>query len=96
MYTDIPCLTVIKESDAAVGSPCFVYWITIQDSGGNITVELNDSTDDSGTDKWAGGALQHAQVHAVFDPPIQFLTDCWVDIAGTTEKVTVGYTTQRR
>lgn len=96
VYTEVTVETAIKTSDGGIAEPCFVYWVTVVDNGGSVLVQLNDSLDDGGSDKWKGGALQYAQGHAVFDPPISFATGCFVDIQGTTPSVTVGYTTQKK
>lgn len=74
-----------------------VWWITISNSHATAStaVELNDSTDDSGTDRW--GVLLEAvdlsgqPFHATFNPPIHFNTGIQIDITGGTVKATVGF-----
>lgn len=90
--------TTIATADATIKSgEGKVWWITISNSHATAStaVELNDSTDDSGTDRW--GVLVEAvdingqPFHAQFDPPIHFTTGIQIDITGGTVKATVGY-----
>ena len=93
--------TVIPTTLTATGevrnSRCIVHWITA--SNGHATeiteVELNDSTDDSGADRWgcylsdnAGG---NNTVSMAFDPPIEFVDGLFLDLTNaTTVAVTLG------
>jgi len=76
---------LISTDTAVFSSAGKVYWITISDTG-DVEVELNDSIDNSGTDKW--GIKLDASVnnifHAVFDPPIEFSTGIYVDVTSST------------
>ena len=91
--------TTVVAADVAIKSASGrVWWITISNSHAtdSAAVELNDSTDDSGTDRW-GILLEAVDIiglpfHAVFDPPIQFDTGIYIDITGGTVKATVGWT----
>ena len=69
-----------------------VYWISMCDSA-DLALELNDSTDGTGTDKWAW--ILDVDVvpgnHIIFDPPLEFAAGIYLDVSTTTCKVTVGY-----
>lgn len=69
-----------------------VFWISFFDSS-DLSLELNDSTADGGTDKWAG--LLDVSVNPVgfisFDPPIEFSTGIFLDLSTTSCKVVVCY-----
>jgi hypothetical protein len=95
--TAIP--TTVSTADAALKSSAGrVWWITISNSHATAStaVELNDSSDDSGTDRWGvlveAVDLWGAPVHIEFDPPIEFKSGIWIDITGGTVKVTVAWT----
>lgn len=76
--------TAIKE---AAGE---VYWLTVSDSAA-LAIELNDSTNNSGTDKWGFDLPADGYAHFIFDPPIEFATGIYLDVSTATCKVTVGY-----
>lgn len=67
-----------------------VFWISFFDAA-DLTLQLNDSLDDSGTDKWAG--LLDVSVkpgeHINFDPPIEFETGIYLDVDTATCLVTI-------
>ena len=67
-----------------------VYWLTVSDTAA-LAIELNDSIDDSGTDKWGFDLPADGYAHFIFDPPIEFSTGIWLDVSTATCKVTVGY-----
>ena len=90
---------VVSAADATLKSSAgYVHWISAANSHASETafIELNDSTDDLGTDRWAialgdiaaGGSV----VHAVFDPPIEFTAGITIDITTGTVVATVGIT----
>lgn len=90
--------TTVSTADVAIkASGGRVHWITASNIHATATtaIELNDSGDDSGTDRWAitldavDGAT--GAIHAIFEPAIQFDGGIWLDITGGTVVVTVGY-----
>ena len=84
----------IVTADALVYTgACKVYWISVADTTADLTVELNDSTDDSGTDRW-GTMLDISATncqHFLFDPPIELTTGLWIDCGTSTAVITAGY-----
>jgi len=72
------------------GSAGDVYWITISDTAA-LAIELNNSTDNSGTDLWAIDLPADGYAHFIFDPPIEFSAGIYLDVTTATCKVTVGY-----
>lgn len=78
--------TAVKEESGVV------FWITVEDAA-DLEIELNDSTDNSGTDLWAM-TLDVDVVnfgHFVFDPPLYFGTGIYLDVSTTTCQVIIGY-----
>ena len=67
-----------------------VNWLTVSDTAA-LSLELNDSTDNSGTDKWAIVLPAGAYAHYIFDPALSFGTGIYLDVSTATCKVVVGY-----
>ncbi len=90
--------TTVSTADGTIKSSAGnVWWITIGNSHATASaaIELNDSTDDGGTDRW-GVLLEAVDLsgqpsHFVFNPPIHFNTGIRIDITGGTVKATVGF-----
>lgn len=81
----------IKSADVAIKSEQGkVYWLTVSDSAG-LEIEINDSTDDTGTDVWGIDLPAAGYAHFIFDPPLECATGIWLDVTTATCKVTVGY-----
>jgi len=81
----------VLSADTAVKSVAGeVYWLTVSDTTA-LSVELNDSTDNTGTDKWAIVLPANAYAHFIFDPPIEFGTGIYLDVSTATCKVVIGY-----
>ena len=68
----------------------YVYWLTVSDTAA-LAIELNDSTDGSGVDRWAIEIPADGYGHFIFDPPIKFSAGICLDVSTATCKVTVGY-----
>ena len=85
-------LTSIKTADALVFTgQGKVYWVTASAAATGGAAQLNDSTDDGGTDKWSVVvAANTSQTHS-FDPPMDFETGIYADIPGTNVTLTIGY-----
>jgi len=88
---------VVTASEALLRTgQSYVHWVTVGNTHATETpaIELNDSTDDTGTDRWAivmsdiDGAT--SAIHCVFDPPIFFETGVFLDITNGTVTVMVG------
>jgi hypothetical protein len=65
--------------------------LTISDTEANDQIQLNDSTDDSGTDLWQLKLPATTWAHVVFDPPLEFNTGIFLDVPAGTPDVIVGY-----
>ena len=85
--------TAILTSDGEVkGGPGYVYWglVSVVATGG--AWQLNDSTDDGGTDMVSGVAAANTQTFLDFSGfPIRFGTGIYADIPGSNITLTVGY-----
>lgn len=91
-------VTTVVTADGAIKSrEGYVHWVTVSNSHATETasIELNDSADDGGTDRWGvvlgdvDGAT--ATIHCVFDPPIKFTSGIFADITTGTVRMVVGY-----
>lgn len=81
----------VLAADAAVKSAAGkVFWISLSDTAA-LAIELNDSTDGTGTDKWAIDLPADGYGIFIFDPPIEFSTGIYLDVSTATCKVVVGY-----
>ena len=81
----------LKTADAAIkSSPGKVYWLTISDASASA-IELNDSTDDGGTDIWGLILTTNCYMHINFDPPLEFATGIFLDVSTGTPDVYIGY-----
>ena len=91
-YRDRACCSTSKLSaDTAVKSvPGQVFWITVSDTA-DLAIELNDSTDNTGTDMWGIKFNADSIAHFTFNPPIQFNTGIYCDVSTTSCVVTIGY-----
>jgi hypothetical protein len=81
---------ILSEDTLIKSGGGYVYWLTVSDMAA-LTVELNDSTDGSGTGRWGIDIPSDGYGHFIFDPPIKFLTGIYLDVSTGTCKVTVGY-----
>ena len=81
----------LKTSDAAIkASAGAVYWLTISDTAAGV-IQLNDSTDDSGTDLWQLTIPADGYAHIIFDPPLEFSVGIFLDVPTGTPDVIIGY-----
>lgn len=81
----------VKNADALIKTgEGKLFWISLSDTAA-LALELNDSVDNSGTDKWALDLPASGYGIFLFDPPIEFLTGLYLDVSTTTCKVVVGY-----
>jgi len=81
----------LKTADAAIKSaPGKVFWLTISDASASA-IQLNDSTNDSGTDLWGLILTTNTYYHFNFDPPIEFATGIFLDVSTGTPDVYIGY-----
>lgn len=84
--------TSIKTSDAAVKSAAGrVFWVCASAGATGGAWQLNDSTDDGGTDLISVVMPASSVEFFAFDPPVEFGTGIYADIPGTNITLTVGY-----
>lgn len=83
----------IVTSDTAVKStPGKVHWILASAGATGGAFQINDSTDDSGTDLISGVVGASTGPHLLnFDPPVEFGTGIYADVPGTNVTLTIGY-----
>lgn len=81
---------VITSDTAVKAAPGKVYWITASCESASV-IQLNDSTDDSGTDKWQFRIPDNGHDHVIFDPPIECATGIYIDIPAGEPTTVVGY-----
>lgn len=81
----------VKTDKALIATGVYqVHWLTVSDTAA-LALELNDSTANGGTDKWALDLPAGGYAHFIFDPPIEFATGIYLDVSTATCKVTIGY-----
>jgi len=85
--------TTILTSDGQVkAGPGYVYWILVSVVATGGAWQINDSTDDGGTDIVSGVAAANTQTFLNFSGfPIRFGTGIYADIPGSNITLTVGY-----
>lgn len=82
----------VKSADALIKNGAgTIFWVSVSDTAA-LAIELNDSTDNSGTDKWAQDLPASCYAHYIFDPPIECSLGIYLDVSTATCKVTIGYT----
>lgn len=81
----------LKTSDGQIkASAGAVYWLTVSDTA-TAVIQLNDSTNDGGTDLWGITIPADGYAHFIFDPPIEFATGIYLDVPTGAPDVYVGY-----
>ena len=85
--------TTILTSDGQVkAGPGYVYWILVSVVATGGAWQINDSTDDGGTDIVSGVAAANTQTFLDFSGfPIRCGTGIYADIPGSNITLTVGY-----
>ena len=85
--------TSIDTSDGAVKSgPGTVYWLIVSAAATGGAYQLNNSTDDSGTDLVSGVAPANSMTFLDFTgAPLEFNTGIYADIPGTNVTITTAY-----
>ena len=88
--------TAILSSDGqASANPGKVYWVLVSAVGTGGAWELNDSTDDGGTDLISGvqaaNTSQFLRMGANSEGALIFSTAVYVDIPGSNITITVGH-----
>ena len=85
--------TSIDASDAAVMSAAgLVYWVVASAGATGGAWQLNDSTDDGGTDLVSAVSPANSMTFLDFSQaPVKFESGIYADIPGTNVTLTVGY-----
>ena len=88
--------TTILTSDGAVSAnPGKVYWVLVSAAATGGAWQLNDSTDDGGTDLISGvqaaNTSQFLRMGANSEGALIFSTAVYVDIPGSNITITVGH-----
>jgi len=81
----------LKTADVAVKSTAGkVFWISMSCESASV-IQINDSTDDGGTDVWHYRIPDGGHAHVNFDPPLECATGIYLDIPTGEPNVVVGY-----
>ena len=85
--------SVVTSDGSITTAPAIVYGVLSAAGGTGGLWQLNDSTDDSGTDLISGFAQASSQ-HFIdlSEIPVQFNTGIRADLAGSNQTITVFYT----
>ena len=91
-YLNVACCeTKVLSGGTAVKSGAgVVHWISVSDTA-DLAIELNDSTDNSGTDLWGIKFNADSIAHFEFKPAIYFATGIYCDVSTTSCVITIGY-----
>jgi hypothetical protein len=81
---------LITADTAVKTSEGYVYWLTASTESASV-VQINDSTDDGGTDIWQIRISDNGHDHIVFNPPLHCGTGIYVDIPAGEPVVALGY-----
>jgi len=88
-----PMSSGVKTSDTAVKSASgVIHWITVSDVTAASQIQINDSTDDSGTDLWTIELPANGYVHCLFPTPLFCGTGIYLDVPTGSPSVVIGYT----
>ena len=81
----------VKTADVAIkASSGAVYWLTMSVTAAAV-VGLANSLTNSTTYVWKATLPTDGYAHYIFDPPLEFTTGIWLDVASGTVDVIVGY-----
>lgn len=84
--------TAITTADVQVKATTgIVYWVLASAGATGGAWQLNDSTDDTGTDLVSAVSPASSIVFIPFDPPVEFGTGIWADVPGTNITLTIGF-----
>ncbi len=84
--------TSIDTGDGVIKSSAGrVFWIIASAGATGGAWQLNDSTDDGGTDLIGAVSPASSIVSIPLDPPLEFANGIYADIPGTNVTLTVGY-----
>ena len=85
--------SVVSSDGSITTAPGIVYGVLVAAEGTGGLWQLNDSTDDSGTDLISGFAEASSQTYIdLSQSPVQFSTGIRADLPGTNQILTVFYT----
>jgi len=85
--------SVVTSDGSITTAPGIVYGVLVAAEGTGGLWQLNDSTDDSGTDLISGFAEASSQTYIdLSQSPVQFSTGIRADLPGSNQILTVFYT----
>ena len=95
MGNNVSNTSVLTSDGQATSYPAKVYWLLVSAAATGGAWQINDSTDDSGTDLLSGvqaaNTSQFIRFGALTDGALRFGTGIFADIPGTNITLTVGY-----
>jgi len=95
MGNNVSNTSILSSDGQATSYPATVHWVLVSAVGTGGAWELNDSTDDGGTDLVSGVAPANSMTFLRFgaenEGALVFDTGIYVDIPGSNITITVGY-----
>ena len=95
MGNNVSNTSILTSDGQAPSYPAQVYWVLVSAAATGGAWELNDSTDDSGTDLISGvqaaNTSQFLRLGADSEGALLFSTAVYVDIPGSNITITVGH-----
>ena len=95
MGNNVSNTSILTSDGQATSYPATVHWVLVSAAATGGAWELNDSTDDGGTDLVSGIAPANSMTFLRFgaenEGALVFDTGIYVDIPGSNITITVGY-----
>ena len=95
MGNNVSNTSILTSDGQATSYPATVHWVLVSAAATGGAWELNDSTDDSGTDLISGvqaaNTSQFLRLGADSEGALLFSTAVYVDIPGSNITITVGH-----
>ena len=95
MGNNVSNTSILTSDGQATSYPAQVYWVRVSAAATGGAWQLNDSTDDSGTDLMSGvqaaNTSQFLRLGADSEGALLFNTAVYVDIPGSNITITVGH-----
>ena len=95
MGNNVSNTSILTSDGQATSYPATVHWVLVSAAATGGAWQLNDSTDDSGTDMMSGvqaaNTSQFLRLGADSEGALLFNTAVYVDIPGSNITITVGH-----